>query len=102
MLLASVPRADAVSMRNLHNHNVDNLKVGGPDKAQNTQNCVNGFEENLPTTPKTPEAQRDQGRYRTVQCETSVTISTVRESVSPTLFDCFSNHSSIVRNYSEY
>ena len=79
-----------VSMINLHNHNVEQGQVDGPDKDENTKAWVEERQPSVaislnaaPETPKTPEARSDRWDlcsgaefyHKTVHCEATVTIS---------------------------
>ncbi|KAJ6012075.1 hypothetical protein N7522_002430 [Penicillium canescens] len=79
-----------VNMINLHNHNVEQGQVDGPDKDESTKIWVEGRQPSIaislnaaPGTPKTPEARSDRWDlcsdaevyHKTVHCVVTVNIS---------------------------
>jgi hypothetical protein len=80
----------AVSMINLHNHNIEQGQVDGPDKDESTKIWVEERQPSItislnaaPGTPKAPEARSDRWDlcsgaevyHKTVHCEVTVEIS---------------------------
>lgn len=79
-----------VSMINLHNHNMEQGQVDGPDKNESTKVWVEERQPSIaislnaaPETPQTPEARSDRWDlcsdaevyHKTMHCEATVTIS---------------------------